>query len=300
MRQELTLRANVQGGYDDNVTGGLGTGAGTLPTAMISGATANANATLAYFLGNGRHSIRMGASGSLTGYPENLEDPAPGGTLDVGAMTTVGRNTTFEVSERVGYEPFFNVYSPGASGSLLPPGTSEAVPAAGLFERNSLSTDTMASVEQRWSRWNSMSLSYSYRTQEFMDDDYGDYSSQEAKVELPAKPGERGQSSCRIRIQTDRLHRLCICRAADTRAQNRWRPRIFQGAVPPQATDALPGRRSQLHRGDRLDTGQPYTTWLPTGSVDATLTLSPAVDARRRLPARFVPAAGHHRRGVHD
>ena len=277
VRQELTLSANVQGGYDDNVTGGLGTGAGTLPTAMVSGATANANATLAYFLGNGRRSFRMGATGSLTGYPGNLEDPAPGGTLDVGAMTTVGRNTTFEVSERVGYEPFFNVYSPGASGSLLPPGTSEAVPAAGLFERHSLSTDTLASIEQRWSRWNSLSVSYGYRTQEFIDDDYGDYGSHSARAtyrrSLAAGVRARAEYSFQRTDYTDsdfaarpiRVHRI-EGGPEFSKALSRRRQLTLSLGAGASHTEAIGST-----------TGQPYSTWLPTGSVAATLTLSTSV-----------------------
>jgi hypothetical protein len=51
-RQDVTLTANVLGGYDDNLTAGLGSGSGTSPNAMVSGPTASVDGTLGYFRGN--------------------------------------------------------------------------------------------------------------------------------------------------------------------------------------------------------------------------------------------------------
>ena len=178
-RQELTFTANVLGGYDDNLTAGLGTGTGTAPTAMASGSGASLDGTLAYFRGNTLRSIRMDSTGTLTAYPGYLDSPAPGGVVNFAARTTVGRDTTFGASERVGYEPFFNAFSQGASGAPLPPGTGPGgtVPAAGLFERRSWNSDTAVSLDRRWGRSAVTSLGYAYRLQEFTEDDYGDNTS---------------------------------------------------------------------------------------------------------------------------
>jgi hypothetical protein len=164
------------GGYDDNLTAGLGSGVGTAPTAMASGGTGYLDGTLGYFHGNTLRSVQVDSTGSLTAYPGYMEHPAPGGVVAVAAKTPVGRDLTFEASERAGYEPLFNVYSPGASGTPLPPEIGQASPATGLFERKSVNSNTSLSLDRRWSRADSTSLSYSYRVQQFTNDDYGDSS----------------------------------------------------------------------------------------------------------------------------
>ena len=140
------------GGYDDNLTAGLGTGGGTAPTAMASGTTAMLDGTLGYFQGNSLRSIRLDTTGTLTAYPGYLDRPAAGGIVNFGARTNAGRDTTLSFSERVGYEPFFNAFSQGAGGAPLPPGTGPGgtVPAASLFERRSWNSNTSVSLDRRW------------------------------------------------------------------------------------------------------------------------------------------------------
>jgi hypothetical protein len=168
------LTANLLGGYDDNLTAALGSGAGTAPDAMVSGATASADATLAYFRGNSLKSFRFDASGSLMGYPDNLENPAPGGSVGAEARTPMGRRFQLSLSQRAAYAPLFNVLSPGSGAGPLPPGVVQPSPTTGLFERNSWSSSTGASLEGRWSRRDSTTLGYTYSVQQFTDDDYGD------------------------------------------------------------------------------------------------------------------------------
>ena len=178
-RQEVTLTANVLGGYDDNVTAGLGSGAATAPDAMVSGPTASLDGTLGYFRGNSLRSFQLDTTGSLTGYPGNLDSPAPGAVADVRARTPIARDWTLGLSERVGYESLFNVYSSGASGTPLPPGVAQPSPTTGLFERKSWSSNSAVSLDRRWSRQDTTTLAYSYRRQQFIDDDYGDNSWQD-------------------------------------------------------------------------------------------------------------------------
>ena len=125
-RQELTFTANVLAGYDDNLTAGLGSGSGTSPAAMVSGTTASVDGTLGYFRGNSLRSFQFDTTGSLIGYPDNLENPAPAGSLNASGRTPMGRATTFGLSAGVSYEPLFSVLSPGAGTGPLPPGRGAA------------------------------------------------------------------------------------------------------------------------------------------------------------------------------
>ena len=274
-RQELTFTANVMGGYDDNLTAGLGTGTGAAPTAMTSGSTASLDGTLGYFRGNALGSIRMNSTGTLTAYPGYLDSPAAGGVANVAARTTVGRNLTLGASERVGYEPFFNVFSPGASSAPLPPGIGEAVPATGLFERRSLSSNSSVSMDRRWSRKDSTSLSYSYSVQQFTNDDKGDSTSHSVATAYRRilAPGVRARAEYRyVNVEyTD----------SDSAARPTREHRIEAG---PEIEKALSRRRhltlSLAAGAGYIESigstdGQPYDAWVPTGRGSATLALSP-------------------------
>lgn len=173
-RQEVSIAANIMAGYDDNLTAGLGSGMATSPDAMISGATASVDGTLAYFRGNALRSFSLDTSGSLLGYPENLDDPAPGGRVNAEVRMPMGRSLSVSLSQRAAYEPLFNVLSPGAGTGPLPPDVVQPSPTTGLFERNSWSSTSGVSLQGRWGRRDSTTIAYAYRMQEFTDDNYGD------------------------------------------------------------------------------------------------------------------------------
>ncbi len=169
--------------------------AGYSPLAMASGATAYLDAALGYRRANSRRSLTADAQGTLQGYPGYLDQPAPGAVATIGGMAKAGDSLTFNASERVGYEPFFNVFSQGATGCPLPPGAGAAAPVTGLYERRSLNSNTIVSMTRRWSRSDSTQLSYSYQVQNFINDAdsaapgcyyYGDSSSHNVTAELPA------------------------------------------------------------------------------------------------------------------
>ena len=127
-RQDVTLTANVLGGYDDNLTAGLGSGSGTSPNAMVSGPTASVDGTLGYFRGNGLRSVQLDTTGSLTGYPGNLDSPAPAGVVNLAIRTPVGRDLTLGLSQRVSYDSLFNVLSPGCGRHAVTAGSYTADP----------------------------------------------------------------------------------------------------------------------------------------------------------------------------
>jgi opacity protein-like surface antigen len=274
-RQELMLTANVLGGYDDNLAVGLGSGAGTVPTAMASGSTWNLDGTLSYLRGNALRSLRMDSTGSVIAYPDYMDRPAAGAVANIDGRTTLGRDTTFAASERVGYEPFFNVFSPGASGSSLATGIANAMPAAGLFERRSLSSNSSVSLDHRWSRANSTSLAYSYRTQHFTTEDFGNNRSHE----VTAGYRLRLASGVRARI----AYRYTNLEYDDYNGTVRpiHEHRIEAG---PEIEKALSRRRrftlSLAAGATRVEsvnsiTRQPYQDWVPTGSGSLKLDLSP-------------------------
>jgi hypothetical protein len=275
VRQELTLTANLLGGYDENVTAGLGSGSATAPEAMASGGTAYVDGTLDYFRGNARHSIQVGTTGSLVAYPGYLDGPAPGAIVNIAAMTTAGRSSRFRFSERAGYESLFNVYSQGPSSVPLPPDIASAAPATGLFERRSVSSYSLVGFEQRWGQRDWTSLSYSYGVQEFTEDDYGDGTSHEAQARY-----RRGLSTG-VRALVE--YRYRDSEYAD--AENSLRPtREHRVEAGPEIEKVLSRRRRitfSLTAGaahfESIDSTsrQPYEAWLPIGSAALDLALSP-------------------------
>jgi len=273
-RQELTLTANVLGGYEDNY--GAGRGARLVPAAIASGSTGYLDGTLGYFRGDTRRSIRIGSTGNLQAYPGYLERPAAGGAATVDAMTMVGRNLTFRASERVRYESLFNVFSPGASRGSSPPGIGETVPATGLFERHSLSSYSSVSIDRLWSQRDSSSFSYSYGVQHFTDDEQGNNSAHDVHTEYRRK----------------RLAHGIGARAAYRYVSGEYTE--YDGAVRPTREHRIEGgpeMEKALSRRRHLtlslgagasyiesagSTGRgPYHSWVPIGSGSATLALSP-------------------------
>ena len=277
MRQELTFTANGTGGYDDNLTAGLGTGAGAARTAMASGTTANLDATLGYFKGNTLRSIHFDTTGTLTAYPGYVDRPAAGGIANVGARTNVGRDTTLSVGERAGYEPFFNAFSQGAGGAPLPAGDNSggASPAASLFERRSWNSNTSVSLDRRLGRGAGTSIGYAYRRQDFTTDDRGDSASHSVTA------GYRQRVSSGVRARADYRYQTLDYTDAGIANRATRNHRIVGG---PEMETQLSRRRSlslTLAAGagyietTASATRPGYDAWVPVGNARLRLTLSP-------------------------
>jgi hypothetical protein len=274
-RTELTVSANFLGGYDDNLTAGLGTGSAISPSAMTSGSTGYVNATLNYLRANSRRSLKVDTVGTLQGYPGYIDHPAAGGAATIDGMARAGHSLTFNASERVGYEPFFNVFSPGASSAPLPPGAAAATPVTGLFERRSWNSNSVASIDRRWSRNDSTSLSYSYRVQQYTDNSYGDSNEHNAQAEYRHRlaNGIRARGTYRF---VDREYSGSDGRPLPTREN-----RIEAG---PDIDKSLSRRRTvkfSLTAGAAYvesissTTRQQYQNWVPTGTFRTTFAFSP-------------------------
>ena len=272
-RQELTFTANVLGGYDDNLTAGVGSGPGTAPDAMVSGATASVDGTLSYFRGNNLRSFRLDTSGSLVGYPDNLEDPAPGGRVFADIRTPLGSSLTLGLSERVSYLPLFNVLSEGAGTGPLPPGVAQPAPTTGLYERDSWSSSTGLSLEQRFGRRDTATLGYSYQAQEFTDDGYGDNTWHEVaagyrhivSAQVKAGPdyryrsGEYDDSTDSVRPTTDhRIEGVVEFIGAPSRRRS-FSLLLAVGAGYLESVNA---------------SGNTYASWMPIGRANVTANLS--------------------------
>ena len=272
-RQELTFTANVLAGYDDNLAAGLGSGSSTSPTAMVSGTTASVDGTLGYFRGNNLRAFRLDTTGSLVGYPDNLENPAPAGSLNASGRTPMGRAATLGLSARVSYDPLFSVLSPGAGTGPLPPGLAQPAPTNGLFERNSWSSSTGVSLDRRWGRRDTTTLGYTYRMQEFRDDDYGDNTWHEVTA------GYRRIASSQVKAGVD--YRYRNGEYADS--QSLVRPTVEQRIEGVTEFVGAPSRRRSyslsLAAGagylESVNTsGTTFTTWLPVGRARLTFDVS--------------------------
>ena len=272
-RQETTFTANVLGGYDDNLTAGLGSGSGASPNAMVSGPTASVDGTLAYFRGNSLRSFSLDTTGALIGYPDNLEKPAPAGSVNVAIRTPLGRALTLGLSERVSYEPLFNVLSSGSSTGPLPPDVMEPTPTNGLFERNSWSSNTGVSLEQRWGRKDTTTLAYAYRTQEFIDDDYGDNAWHDVSA------GYRRLLSAQVKAGADYRYRNGEYADSNDFVRPTIEHRVegvaeFVGAPSRRRSYTLLLAAGAGYLESLNATGATFTSWLPVGRARLTFDVS--------------------------
>lgn len=275
-KHELMFKSNLMGGYDENVFGGSGIGSGFVPRAMASGSTASLDAALDYSFGNELHSFSAESAGNVRAYPGYLEHPAAGGHAGLRARTTAGRSLTLAASERVGYEPFFNVFSTGSSGVSLPAGAGDVMPAVRLFERRSLNSTTNLSGDLRMGRSDSASASYSYRVERFVNIDYGRNRSHRATAAY------RRALAPSVRVGAEYTYSNREYTGLDEAARPMREHRIEAG---PDIQKALSRRRSLTLS---LSAGAAYvesvsrasdelvSSWVPVGNGSLRLALSPS------------------------
>jgi hypothetical protein len=274
-RQDLSLTANLLAGYDDNLIAGSGTGAGVVPTTIVSGSTGFADGTLDYFRGNTSRAIRMASTGSLRAYPGYLDRPAAGGAATLEARTRAGRKLVIRASQRVAYEPSFSVFTSRVSGPPAPAAGGETVPAAGLFERRSLSATSTASTDYAWTRRDSTSVAYSYLVQQFTNIAYGDHRAHDLRAEhrrnvargVRARAAYEHARSEHIGFdgipRPRREHRVEVGPAIEKALSRRRHLSLSLGAGA--------SRIESIRSSDR----EPYHAWVPVGSGSATLHLTP-------------------------
>ena len=212
----------------------------------------------------------------------------------------MGRATTFGVSARVGYEPLFNVLSPGAGTGPLPPGVAQPAPTTGLFERNSWSSSTGVSLDRSWGRRDTTTLAYTYRMQEFTDDDYGDNTWHDVTA------GYRRIASSQVKAGADYRYR----NGEYTDSQDLVRPTvehrvegvhgIRRSAVAPAFLLAVARGRCRVPRVGERRAAPPSRRGCRLARATPHVRRVVELVARGRLPARPVAAPGRHRRRVYD
>jgi hypothetical protein len=277
VRKEAVLTANVLAGYDDNLTAGLGggAGAGIAPSAMASGYSGDIDATLSYFAGTNLRSLQIDTTGRLQSYPDYVGRPAAGGAATLTGRTNAGPSTSLSFSQRAGYEPFFTVFSAGASSLPLTSGVADAAPTSGLFERRSVSSITTGSLERWLTRTSALTASYSYHAQYFTNEETGDTRQHSATAGL------------RVRLATGVRGRVDY-RYSDGQYEDRLRgirPRIdHRIEAGPDVQHVMSRRRSltlSLAAGagyiETVSTSNslPYHAWMPTGRGNLRVALSP-------------------------
>lgn len=292
-RQTLLFTANVLGGYDDNLTAGLGTGTGLSPSAMTSGYTSSLDGTLDYRRGNAHNDLRIGTTGNLMAYPGYIDTPAAGVAGSMGGKTTVGRRLTFDAGGRVGYEPFFNAFSAGM-GTPLPPESGPSTPVAGLFERRSVNSNARVGMDTRLTRRDSAEMSYAFTSQAFLDDDVDEAAATFGagdSLSQTVGAGYRRVVSRSVRITTDYQY-ADISYDASLGASMSTRSHRVEGGTSVEHAVAR-GERSitwsvsgGAARVEALTSAEraPYAAWLPVGSASLTVPFSPTafVEARYR------------------
>lgn len=269
VRQDISLATNIQGGYDDNLTAGLGAGGGSSvnPNAMASGGTAVMDTALNFFRGNRRQSFRADTGANVTGYPGYMRRPGVGGNVSVAGTTTLGQLLNLSVSERASYEPYF---------SVLPTGAITQVPTvADLYMRRSASSNTSVTLEERWSRSNWTSLSYSYNLRSYTDGAYGNSTGHTASASY------RGRVAGWMRVRGD--YRFEDRENGQTDGFT-MPTRIHRVEIGPEFETVFSRRRSLSFSftggAARMEsvvpkTREPYQATVPVGRASGTFRFSP-------------------------
>lgn len=268
---------SVVAGHDDNLTGGSGTGEAIVPRAMASGSVQSLDATLRYFHGNTARSFRVLSTGNVLAFPDYLQRPAAGGVISMDARTRMGDDWTFRASERAGYEPFFDVFSPGGGGIPLAAGISQAVPATAIFELRSLNSLSLVSIGRQWTGRDSTAVSYSYEMRHFIRAERGDNISHTVGTEYrrrltPATTaraayayGNREYTAYGGTQRPIREHRIEGGPEIEKVLSRRRRFSLFLAAG------------ANYFESIGSITREPYHVWVPIGSASATLVLSSAL-----------------------
>ncbi len=276
--QTLVLDVNLQGGYDDNLSAGTASGFEN-PTAMASGSAGTFDAGFTFARHNLRHALTLNSRGTAYAYPAHLAGPVVGADAALGGQTTLGRNTTLDGSQMVGYEPFFSPFD--TTGTMPSAQLEQAVPSTGLFERRSIVGRSALSITQQWGVRQSATGRYEYGSRRFADAAVGD-----TRVHS-ANAAYRVTVSGALAVRGDyRYMNFAATEPGGGVRPNRTH-RIeggLQGDVPTSRTQKVSwsvvgGANKLSSEGSTL--AQPFVSWVPVGSATMKLPVSDtwAVDA---------------------
>jgi hypothetical protein len=300
-RQELTVTANLLGGYDDNLVPSSGGGDTLAP--HPSGYIGFADAQLRYFFGRTARSLEAVGRGYMNTYRNVGLTPSYGGDLSLRAGTDLGRRSRLQMTGSVRYDPFFSLGIFGGLEDVEDVETPDANPTNALTESRSWSSDASALLHHGWSRRTRSSIGYSFRNRTYVEGGGFDSRTQAGSVGLERSLGRRTSLRAQYRYsdgeheQQNGAVRPLVTQTIDLglsylRPLSRTRHLTISGGGGSQYVDTISGA-----------TGANLRYWAPSGHGSVRLDIGPswsvAGDYRRAVsvlegisPEPFVSHAG--------
>jgi hypothetical protein len=179
-RQELSLTANVVGGYDDNLAASAGGGGAQPGSESPGGYLGTGEVALKYYRGRLIRSFAIDGNVFVTKYGENSGvGLVEGGSFNLSATTQARRRDRVSVVQHVNYQPLLTLGSFSALDPVLPAGGApETSTFAGLQESRSLGSQSGLDYQWSMSRRNALGLNYGFQTQRYLDIDTAQGNSQ--------------------------------------------------------------------------------------------------------------------------
>jgi len=189
VQNDLTLRVNFLGGYDDNVSP-PGT-SDAIALTRPSGYTGLTDVQLIYDRGNQERSVDVNGRGYMNAYRNVGLKPTYGGELSVRAHTKVNRRDELAANVHSSYDPYFSL---GAFNQPSPEGT-VGVPTSNqsyaLDKSLSWSLNADTSYSHQWTERGDLSGSYSFAERTFDSVRMFDSHTNAGSVSFGAPIGER-------------------------------------------------------------------------------------------------------------
>ena len=177
-RQELTLTVNVLGGYDDNLSiSDVGSGRPPDPGQDKAGYLGSGDLHLRFWRGTAQKSLEIDGRGYVTSYSNTDAGAIQGGSFRLGATTAWGRRGTIRVDQRNSFDPLYTLgggFAPlrdAVGGDGLPGANSST---AGIFIRDSWTSDSVVGLDYRMGPSNQLSGTYSFDLRRYTDEQSGD------------------------------------------------------------------------------------------------------------------------------
>jgi hypothetical protein len=165
-RQELTLFADIMGGYDNNLAP-EGVSAFQRRLTPASGYTGLGDISVRYWHGTATRHVEAEGRGFVTAYDLSGIEPLLGSSLHVRGQTSFDRRTRLEVNGYLARDPFLGFG--GFDGLPDTAGTAAlANPANGLTTGLSWSQTGIGAITREWTRRARTTASYDYSRREYI------------------------------------------------------------------------------------------------------------------------------------
>ena len=164
-RTELSLSANLSGGYDQDV---LATS--TQPEAGSVATTGDIG--LDYYFGRAARSFSTVGRTFVTSYANTGTDPLIGGDVAMRGELELGRRSHLTLSQSFSYAPSLVLGTFGLlDGAVDPVDLPDTGDISGLVDQRSWTGDTTVSVDRRFTSRQTLSGTYMYGHRTYLDDD---------------------------------------------------------------------------------------------------------------------------------